>query len=64
MQEYAFRTPCLTPRGERAVNGLDDIRAFTQFPQSRFEPIGKVPDAGLDLPRQPKASQYLQAPDT
>ncbi len=64
MQEDAFRAPRLTARGEGAVNGLDDIAAFAQFPQSRFEPIRKVLDAGLDLPRQPKASQHLQAPDT
>lgn len=61
MQEDIFRAPRLTPRDEGPVYGFDDIAAFTELSHCRFKPIGKVPEAGLGLARQPKASQHLQA---
>ena len=45
------------------MDGPDDVAAFTEFPQARFELIGETPNAGLDLPRQPEALQHLQSPD-
>jgi hypothetical protein len=61
MQEDIFRAPRLTPRGEGPVDGFDDIAPFTELSHCRFKLIGKVPDAGLGLARQPKAPQHLQA---
>jgi hypothetical protein len=37
MEEDVFRATFLTPRGKRAIDGLDDVAAFTEFPQGRFE---------------------------
>ena len=63
MEEDAFRATRLTPYSEGTMDGFDDVAAFTELPQGRFELIGETPNAGLDLPGQPEALQYLQSPD-
>jgi hypothetical protein len=63
VEENALRATFLAPRGKGTIDGFDDVATLAEFPQGRFESIGKVPDAGLDLTCQPKTLQHLQSSD-